>query len=235
MKRRLSLTQRAYERLRADLLACRLLPGQKLNINTLCEKLGVSLGAVREALSRLTSEGLVTAERGKGFRVTPISSADLVDLTMVRVEIESLCVRRAIAFGDAAWEARLEEAFQQLSCTPDRAPGDPRRVSDAYSAAHAEYHEALVSACRSEWLVRVRRQLHVQSERYRRLSLPLSTGERDLIGEHAEIRDAALARDTERAVALMERHLQVTTDLLLTALQLAPLPQLPELAELALK
>ena len=221
MKRRVSLTEHAYERLRADLLSCRLMPGQKLNINTLCEKMGVSLGAVREALSRLTSEGLVTAERAKGFRVTPISSSDLVDLTMVRVEIEALCVRRAIEFGDASWEARLEAAYLKLSRTPNGVPSDPRRLSDAYASAHTEYHEALVSACESEWLLRLRRQLHAQSERYRRLSLPLSDYERDVNREHGDIMNAALARDADRTTALMEEHLQSTTRVLLNAPQFA--------------
>ena len=55
-----SMTQDVYERLRADILACRLVPGSKLRINELCLLLGgVSLGAVREALSRLTADGFV--------------------------------------------------------------------------------------------------------------------------------------------------------------------------------
>src|SRR6202040_4309014 len=99
-----SLTQGAYEALRGDLLACRILPGRKLKIQELCTRFSVSLGAIREALSRLTSEGLVVAEPQRGFRAAPISASDLVDLTMVRVEIDSLCLRRAIACGDVDWE-----------------------------------------------------------------------------------------------------------------------------------
>src|SRR5690349_6839687 len=63
-----NLTQRAYEELRADILSCRIPPGAKLKIQDLCTKFSVSLGAIREALSRLTSEGLVTAEPQRGFR-----------------------------------------------------------------------------------------------------------------------------------------------------------------------
>ena len=220
MRRGLSLTEQAYERLRADLLACRLLPGEKLNINTLCEKMDMSLGSVREALSRLTSEGLVTAERSKGFRAAPVSSTELVDLTMVRIEIESLCLRRAIELGDATWESRLEAAYQKLCRTPNRLPSDPRRVSDAYASAHTAYHEVLASGCDSEWLLRLRRLLQTQSERYRRMSMLLAPYARDLNGEHKDIMDAALARDVTRAVALIEAHLQATTQLLLDA----PLP-----------
>src|SRR6201999_1825607 len=80
-----NLTQLAHDRLRADLLACRLKPGERLIINQLCQYLDVSLGAVREALSRLSSEGLVIAEPQRGFRVAPISAEDLKDLTAARL------------------------------------------------------------------------------------------------------------------------------------------------------
>src|ERR1700678_3888046 len=92
-----SLTQAAYLRLRADLLACRIRPGERVKINDVCRQFAVSLGAVREALARLTSEGLVVAEPQRGFRAAPITADELRDLTMVRIEIEGLCLRRAVA------------------------------------------------------------------------------------------------------------------------------------------
>src|ERR1700679_2864182 len=125
-----NMTQGAYESLRADLLACRILPGRKLKIQELCTKFSVSLGAIREALSRLTSEGLVLAEPQRGFRAAPISAADLVDLTMARTEIDSLCLKRAIACGDVQWEASLVAAAHRLARTPERAPDDPARSND---------------------------------------------------------------------------------------------------------
>ncbi|MEA3132568.1 MAG: hypothetical protein QOG17_414, partial [Gammaproteobacteria bacterium] len=66
-----SLTQRAYDLLREALLDCRFEPGEPLRIGELCKRLDASQGAVREALSRLTSEGLVEARPQRGFRVTP--------------------------------------------------------------------------------------------------------------------------------------------------------------------
>jgi DNA-binding GntR family transcriptional regulator len=215
MKRGLNLTEQTYERLRADLLACRIFPGEKLNIDTLSKQMGVSLGAIREALSRLTSEGLVTAERSKGFRATPISAVELVDLTNVRIEIESLCLRRSMANANASWEAKLEAAYRKLTRTPPRVATDSKRLSDTYATAHTAYHEALVSGCDSEWLLRIRRLLSTQSERYRRLALPLSTRNRDIAAEHQQIMDAALARDEPRALALLAEHIQATTQMLL--------------------
>jgi DNA-binding GntR family transcriptional regulator len=218
MTQKFSLTQDAYERVRADLLACRLKPGERLRINDLCKRLSVSLGAVREALSRLTSEGLVSAEPQLGFRVAPISTSDLQDLTMVRTEIEGLCLRQAIAEGDLAWESRIVAAYHRLSRTPHNAPDDPKRLNDDFAAAHSEFHQALVSACTSAWLHRIRHILFAQSARYVALSVPLARRDRDRNQEHRDLMDAVIARDAERATELMTAHLKLTTAILLEAL-----------------
>jgi len=220
----INLTQGAYERLRADLLSCRILPGTRLKIQDLCQRLSVSLGAIREALSRLTSEGLVVAEPQRGFRAAPISPEDLQDLTKVRIEIDSLCLRRAIEFGDVDWEAGLVAAFHRLSRTPERASEDPTRSSDEWAEAHGAFHTALVEGCGSPWLMRLHGQLYDQSERYRRLSVSLAPRRRNIGGEHQKILDAVLARDADKAVRLLAAHLGTTTAILLAA-DLAELPQ----------
>jgi DNA-binding GntR family transcriptional regulator len=216
-----SLTQDAYERLRADLLACRLQPGARLKINELCQSLSISLSAVREALARLSSEGLVVAEPQRGFRAASISTDELRDLTSVRAHIEGLCLDCAIAVGDVGWESELVAAFHRLSKTPEREPSDPQRMNEAWSVAHGAYHTALVSACDSVWLLRLRAILYAQSERYRRLSVPLAAIPRDLNREHQDIMEAALAHDAERAKELMTQHLELTTRVLLEQSTLA--------------
>ena len=85
-----SLTSAVQERLRTDILSTRLLPGQKLHIAGLAKQFSVSLAAVREALSRLVADGLVQASDQRGFRVSPVSPADLRDVTQTRVDIEGL-------------------------------------------------------------------------------------------------------------------------------------------------
>ena len=212
------MTQGAYEALRADLLACRILPGKRLKIQELCIQFSVSLGAIREALSRLTSEGLVVAEPQRGFRAAPISATDLADLTMVRVEIETLCLRRAIALGDVDWEARLVAAAHKLSRTPERDVDDPARSNEDWAEAHSAFHLALVDACGSPWLLHLHSLLYAQSERYRRLSVPFAAKARNVDEEHQAIMTATLARDTENATRLLAAHLEATTHILLNAI-----------------
>jgi DNA-binding GntR family transcriptional regulator len=212
-----SLTQSVYESLRADLLACRLPPGSKLRINDLCKSLKVSPSAVREALSRLVPEGLVTAEPQRGFRAAPISAADLKALTEIRVDIEGSCLRRSIQLRDPAWEKELCAALHRLSRTVYREPQDPQRLNEQWVTAHTAFHKALSAGCDNPWRLRVRDMLYAQSERYRRLSVPLAAAGRDTLKEHKEIVDAALAGDDDRAVALLSSHLKNTTRILLDA------------------
>ena len=212
-----TLTTDAYERLRADLLASRIPPGSRIKINDMCDRLLVSLSAVREALSRLTSDGLVVAEPNRGFRAAPISAEELRDLTAVRIRIEGACLSSAITLGDVRWESNLVAAYHELSRTAEREPGDQERMSEDWSIVHAGFHTALVSACDSTWLRRLRAMLFAQSERYRRLSVPLAAISRDLNQEHRDIMEAAISRDNKRAQKLLMEHLQLTTRVLLDA------------------
>jgi DNA-binding GntR family transcriptional regulator len=210
-----SLTAAVLDRLRDDILSCRLLPGDRLNIADLSQTLQVSPGAVREALSRLTSENLIVAEPQRGFAVTPISPADLADLTRTRCQIEAQCLRRAIEIGDVAWETSVVASHHMLSRTQPYAVEDKKILSEDWARVHKEFHETLVGACDSPWLLRLRRILYLHSERYRRLSGPLNRQERKIDREHAEILEATLARDADRACRLLVRHIEATTRILL--------------------
>lgn len=221
-----SITQNAYSQLRADLLACRLAPGQKLKIDELCQRLSAGSSAVREALSRLASEGLVLTEPQRGFRVMPLDLDELRDLTNTRCQIEALCLRDSIAHGDVEWETSLIAAQHRLSRTPVQADRDAKCYSEAFAAAHTMFHEALVGACASRWLLHVRQLLSTQQERYRWLSRPLAKGERNLDREHSAIARAALDRDADAAVALLTEHLQKTASIILDAMA-APGPLVP--------
>ena len=110
-------------------------------------------------------------------------------------------------------------AYHRLSRTPHNTPEDPQRLNDTFASAHAEFHEELVSACSSPWLHRTRNTLFAQSARYVALSVPLARRDRDRNQEHRELMQAAIDRDAERAVQLMSTHLNLTTQLLIEALE----------------
>jgi DNA-binding GntR family transcriptional regulator len=211
-----SRTEEVHIRLRADILAGRYRPGERLRILDLAATLSVSHTVIREALCRLSSDGLVIAEAQRGFHVTPVSAKELADLTDLRVSIECEALRRSIERGDIAWESRIVASAHALARTAERARSDAVRLSDEWSREHEIFHRALVSACDSDVLLRVRAMLFEQSERYRRLSVPLAAEHRDIDGEHRRLTTAVLEHDTDRASEILEHHLRTTTAILLS-------------------
>ena len=212
-------SDRVYDALRGEILSCRMQPGSKIKIPDVCAAYDVSLGAAREALARLVSAALVDNEPQKGYSVKPVSRKELADLAQARIEIESLCLREAIAKGGVEWETQIVACFHRLSRIEPSADHDRNVLSDAWTSAHSQFHEALVAACDNAVLQRVRTALYFESERYRNWCLPLvrETKDRDVDAEHRAIMGAALDRNAALACALMGDHLRKTTELLMTS------------------
>ena len=205
-----SLTSAVQERLRADILSTRLLPGQKLHIAGLAKQFSVSLAAVREALSRLVADGLVQASDQRGFRVSPVSLADLADVTRTRIDIEGLALRRSIELGDQAWLDSVKISHDRLRAVPYRYPDEPGVHYEEWVVRHRVFPRALVNACGSQWLLGFRDVLHEQSERYRRLSIRDVSNVRDVEAEHAAIVEAVVRRDADAAVDALAKHFSTT-------------------------
>lgn len=208
-----SLTSVAFERLRADILGGELLPGERLPIQALSERYQVGATAIREALSRLVPEGLVACADQRGFSVTPVSRADLLDLTQTRVRVEQMALRLAIAHGDIEWESRLLSAFHRLSRTPPPTSAD---LAASWSAVHRSFHETLIGGCASSWTQRLCTLLYDKSERYRNLAKQ-TTHERgrDVAAEHRGLMDAAMSRHADLACQLLGAHFTETTEIIL--------------------
>jgi DNA-binding GntR family transcriptional regulator len=210
-----SVTQSAYTRLRELILTGEIPPGEKILLKVLSTQLQVNLSALREALSRLSAEGLVVAEPQRGFRAAPFSLEDLRHLSEARIEIETSCLRQAIDKGDLGWEGRVADAAHQLARLSGKIRNETGGISCEWALAHDRLHFALCSGCDNTWMLRIREMLYTQSERYRSLAGPLAGGTRDIDAEHREIVDASLARDALAACALLAAHLRSTAEILM--------------------
>ena len=206
------LGREALEKMRIDVLDGAFEPGAKLPFAALQQRYGVSVGTIREALSHLVSEGLITLDAGRGFRVAPVSRADLLDFTEMRVDFEKRALLDAMAHGDDAWEVRIISAFHLLEKLSERPASVRLREASRWTAFHRDYHAALVSGCRSRWLLHFRALLFDHAERYRLLSLRHRPPTNARKGEHRAIMEAVLARDPGRACELAEQHIRRTVD-----------------------
>lgn len=207
--------ERVYAELRADILAGRQPPGARLPFAELTARYQASMGVVREALTRLAAEGLIESEPQYGHRVMPLSAADLNHLTDARRTIEPLVLDQAIEHGGVAWESEVLAAHHRLERTPQTAAGEPGRLSDDWTTAHADYHNTLLAGCPNPRLLAIARSLRDAAELYRQWSVALAHPDRDIAAEHRAILDAVLAHDAGKATAALTTHIQNTTDVLL--------------------
>jgi DNA-binding GntR family transcriptional regulator len=195
-------------------------PGQRLRVRALSASYKIGTTGIREALSRLVTEGLVDSEDQRGFCVAPVSNEELVDLTRTRIQLEQLALRQAIAQGDVEWESNILSAYHRLSRID--APPSPEQHA-AWSAAHQQFHKALISGCASPWLMHLCAMLYDKSARYRNLAERQPDSQRrDIQAEHKALMDAVMARDADRACALLEEHFLETTEIILTSSAATP-------------
>ena len=210
-----TLIERAYEQLRDDIVAAKLAPGEKLRVEHLKDQYGVGAGTLREALTRLVSDALVTTAGQRGFRVAPIAVQDLEDVTNLRVQIETEALRRSIRAGDAAWRERVTQAWQALSAHEPITP----QSRLAWEAMNLRFHEALHSGYDSPWTRRILHLLARHTERYRSYAMGLPGMVRNVHAEHRAIYEYAISGQDARAALALEAHIRTTPDLLLQGLR----------------
>jgi len=193
----LLLRDNIYDSVRADILACRLAPGEEMREQVLAARYAVSRAPIRDALLRLEKERLVTVTPRQGYRVNPISLADAADLFQLRAVLEPACA-------SAAAKHAPDDILQGLDAYR-RQP--PRGDFIEYNRA---FHAAIAHASGNRRMADTMCGLIDQTERLVRVSLASIKG-RDtsqLVAEHAAIIDAIQSRNSRRAARIVRNHVQ---------------------------
>jgi GntR family transcriptional regulator, carbon starvation induced regulator len=201
-------------RIRGDILSAHFRPGTKLYLKVLTARYQTSVAPIREALSVLCGAGLVIAESQRGFRVAPASPVDFQDIADLRIRLEATALEKSIELGDDVWVEEIYNAYERFMRLAQKV-GEHDPITDAWEAYHREFHFCLISHCGSPTLLNFCSQLHDRFDRYRRLALPYGSYMAGIAGDHEEIRDATIRRDTERATALLQEHIQAITGVVL--------------------
>lgn len=210
-----TLVMDAYEKVRRDIIEGRLAPGSKLKVEHLKDNYNVGAGTLREALALLVTDALVTVQGQRGMRVSPISLDDFYDITETRVLLECQALRLSMEHGDDEWEASLIGSFHLLSIAEQRLNDREDETFNAWEMANRHFHAVLIRECRSLCLQRFLSTLYNQAERYRRMLLINRPMSRDVHKEHKAIFEATIARDADRATAVLSGHIRYNDKLLM--------------------
>lgn len=213
-----TLASSVYDRLRDDILSGALPPADKLRTEALRERYGVGNSPLREALNRLSADGLVTREDQKGFRVAAATRADLEELVKTRCWLEEIALRQSIEHGDDEWEETVVLQYHRLSRVRRSSSEDEYVVNPEWETRHRAFHLSLLSACGSRWLMQYCAQLNDQADRYRQLAIVVSYPKRNELVEHEAIMRAATSRDADEAVRLLLAHYDRTAEIIRNSL-----------------
>lgn len=202
-----TLAEGAMRAIYNDIVSARLAPGLKLKPEALKDRYGIGTSPIREALLRLSAEGLVRLEGQRGFSVPETSEAELLDIGKVRGQISVWALRLSIENGDDRWEASVIAAFHRLERIAGPMKRDPAAYKEEWELRNREFHAALEAACGSPWLLRMSNMVFTQSERYRRHTVEYDNLLPAAQDEHHAIMTAAINRDPDKAARLLTEHI----------------------------
>lgn len=191
-------TQKAYETIHEKITKLQLPPGSVLNDQALAEEIGLELKPVREALTLLAHDGLVSFS-DQGMYVTDINVAELELLSELRFQLETLCARLAAERATPDDLAVLEALrSEQASIAADE-------MERLFDLDH-KFHQAIAAASNNHYLARALEQLFGQSQRLWYLVLPKLDFLPDAVETHLKLLEAIKAQDAAEAARIMGEH-----------------------------
>lgn len=199
---RVSLVDNVTERLRHDLLAGEIKPGERIKVAELEKRFGVSHIPIREAVRRLESEGLIVAMPQRAAVAAGVDLDDLAGLYDLRRIIECDVIRRSAATMTDAQIDTVRNALERLETVADD------HDSSLFWDLHRDFHWALLEPGATAWIQRVLDQIWLASQRYVRLFVTKTV--EDAMRDHRLLYDLCGQRDGAGAAELLRRHLDRT-------------------------
>ena len=202
-----------YEQLRADITHGILVPGSKLRVEAISKRYEVGASPLREALSRLSAEGLVDRTDQRGFSVSALKWDELPTMAQTRAQLESLALRDSIQARDTDWEHSLVLLVHQLSRTPRSLAEDRYVPNPEWESLHRDFHRVLLARCPSRWLLSFCANLADEAYRFRQVAAGQSFSSRNVHAEHVAIFEAAIGGKADEAVQMLVQHYTRTATL----------------------
>ena len=193
-----------YGNIRNDILTRRLISGSRLTEQSICDRYKVSRTPVREALSRLESEGLIRFEKNRGAFILGFSENDMDDILELKKSAEIVAISRAIKSINKQDTNDLDELFEFMEFYTDK--NDISRMITINSA----FHKMIYHSTHNTFLERQLNQYQLYIDELCPENYYAPNYLRDVLIEHRAIYDAIKAKDLSRANDATIAHLEAT-------------------------
>jgi DNA-binding GntR family transcriptional regulator len=198
---RRSLSAQVYELAREAIVSLWLKPGQAVSEKEIASQLGVSRTPVREALMRLSDEGLIEVFRQSGTFVSPIKLHDVYEGQLVREALEIAVVRRATRKFDRRFESRFQALLaRQRECAK-------WNDYDGFHALDEEFHRTISECSGTPRVWRIIISAKAQLDRVRRLGIRAPGQFQQILQQHESIVAGMKSGDEALAASALQEHL----------------------------
>jgi DNA-binding GntR family transcriptional regulator len=209
------LVDAVYQSLRQAILDSTIPPSERLNVEELAQKLGVSLTPVRHAVQQLATEGLVEIKPRSGTFVTQLSAQNVEETLEIRRALECLAVETAIEKITREDLRRLRKLVESL-----RKPVRSEHDRAAHDQDNSEFHHILITASGNKRLAEIYQTLNTHLK-IARIHAPrqdwLSRLDEEQ-AEHEEIVSAMELKDAEAAKRALTKHIQRAKEVLVAGI-----------------
>ncbi len=191
-----------------DLILTRgLRPGEKTSVYLLATRLGFGRMPVKEAVSRLQSEGVLSVKGRSGTTVATVDASGLAQMFALRRTLEAFAAENAVVAATSEDIKKVNELTAEMRETSIDAP-DARGAGARFVRANAAFHAAIIEAAHNPFLTRAYSHLQLQFQIVTYLSQrgPDPAAARRRQAEHEEIAAALAARDADRLKEVLWRH-----------------------------
>jgi DNA-binding GntR family transcriptional regulator len=214
-------TDEVYEAIRHAILTDGFKPGERLQVEEICTKLGVSLTPVRHAIQQLSVEGLIEIHPRSGTYVARLSTQDVEETFDIRCALECLAAESAVKLIAQEQIDAIKKILKMLS-EPVKTENDVKR----HEGLNSEFHQILLDASGNRRLTEMYHGLnaHLKIARIHGSEGPRANWPQRLHEEQAEhmaILEALEARDLERLTAALRKHIHRAKETLVSSLRAA--------------
>nr|WP_255581819.1 GntR family transcriptional regulator [Cupriavidus sp. AU9028] len=207
-----SIVEQVYDKIKLMSVRYMFKPGERLNEGALASALGVSRTPLREALTRLTTEGLLRFSPGKGFFCRDLDAQEVFSLYEMRKIVETEALRLSI---ERAKDEDLDALLDFLDRTGPE-PGD--RSVDELVRLDETFHERLMEMSGNSEMLRVLKNINARIRFIRWIDMERCDRSRSQL-EHRNILLGLKARDPEQCIPILSRHINRRYDEISSALK----------------
>lgn len=205
------IKEKVYMILLENIVEGRMAPGEQLVEQAVAAGLGVSKSPVRDALHRLSGDGLVVGAPYKGFSVAPISVKEFCELMQVRMAIELFCFEQAM-------DGYSDEDVREFAAHMDRAGSSLEESEDRLAhESHLDFHLLIVRKHGNELMLNIYENNRKKLKRYLRVNIK-QIPERLRISNqyHLQMLELIKKKDKAGAISELKKHFSDITEAFLS-------------------